>query len=158
MAEAAKTDLFDKSAGLLKELCTIERKRLDFMTQRADISATLIKLDERRKELFAELDECLGRAKKKQPPVNGATGDGSFVPFRPKKGIVQELLKALDDLGTGTREEIGEELTNYGAGAIWTAIKTCMARGCIEQLKNGSYALTEAQQKAMRAEAEPDEK
>jgi biotin operon repressor len=143
---------YEKHAAILKEIEANECARLALRTKLAEMKDQVAKFDQRRAELLAQLDEGLGRVKKKQLASNAA-GDG-FVAFKARKGSApQKLLSVLDDLGTASSKEIAEELKEFSSSAILGAIQKLRSRGAIETLANGSYALTDAQQKSMRGES-----
>jgi hypothetical protein len=143
---------YDKHAAILKDIDANECARLALRTKLAEMKEQVAKFDERRAELLAQLDEGLGRVKKKRG-VKPA-GDGASSPFRPKKGsATDKLLAVLDELGTATKQEIAEQLRDFSTGAIYQAILKATERGAIEALKDGQYALTDAQQQSMRSES-----
>ena len=140
---------FEKHSDILRQIDTTEQARLKLRAQVAAIGEQLKELDEKHRKLLAELDEGLGRKKKGAKPKESGTGV-----MQCRAGSASgKLLRILDDLGTASRDDLAEQMEGITGPAISSAINRAIAAGAVERLKDGSYALTEPQQAAMRVEA-----
>jgi hypothetical protein len=141
-------DWYEENRKLL-EAASRARAQLTLLEERAaEARAALETARAAYRDAVQKIQENLGTRKAKNSTAKGGGSD-----WKPSSAIQLRLLRVLDDLGTASAEDIAGELGSEQKGTgISLSLAALAKHGCVEQLANKSWALSESRQSAMRAE------